>query len=102
MSQADDGVDWAAHVADDAVARGSVGIAELDHERVRGELSDYLDGELSEAERERLDHHLDGCAACAAYLRTLRQTVGLLGELPGRPAPARARDAIVERARSAG
>ena len=101
MSQADDGMEWAAHVADGAGAHGGVGIAELDHGRVRDELSDYLDGGLPEAERERLERHLDGCAPCSAHQRTLRRTIGLLGELARPTAPARAREAIVERARAA-
>ena len=101
MSQADGGVEWPAHVADGAGAHGGVGIAERDHGTVQNELSDYLDGDLTEAERERLDRHLDGCACCSAYLRTLRRTAGLLGELPRPAAPTRAKDAIIERARAA-
>ena len=99
MSQPDDGVEWAAHVADVSGAHRGVGIAELDHSTVRDELSDYLDGGLPEAERERLDRHLDGCADCSAYQRTPRRTAGLLGELPRPTAPTGAKDAIVERAR---
>ena len=101
MSQADDGVQWAAHVAEEAGAHGGVGIADLDHSAVRGQLSDYLEGDLSDADRERLDRHLDGCAACSAYLRTLRRTIGLLSGLPRQVAPARVKDAIVQRARAA-
>ena len=101
MSQADEGLEWAARVTDGAGAHGGVGIAELDHSAVRGELSDYLDGELAEGERERLGRHLAGCAACSAHERTLRRTTELVGDLPRPAAPSRARDAIVERARAA-
>jgi anti-sigma factor RsiW len=67
--------------------RAGVETAELTHEAVRSQLSDYLSGELSDEERVRIRGHLTQCAACAADLATLSGTVGLLGGLPGRTAP---------------
>jgi anti-sigma factor RsiW len=68
--------------------------AELTHEEVRAELSDYLDGELDEAQRSRIAGHLARCSGCAAHLATLRRTVDLLGSLPPRVAPQRLRDRL--------
>jgi anti-sigma factor RsiW len=78
---------------------GSVGVAELTHELVRGQLSDYLDGSLGESDRRRVDGHLASCAACTAYLHTLRATVHALGKLPAPKAPTGAGRRIVEQAR---
>jgi anti-sigma factor RsiW len=78
---------------------GSVGIAELTHELIRGQLSEYLDGSLGESDRRRVDGHLASCQPCAAYLNTLRATVRALGKLPAPKAPASARRRIVEQAR---
>ena len=52
------------------------------------QLSAYLDGELGAIERERLEAHLGGCAACQAVLADLRAIVAAAPEYPGR-APAR-------------
>ncbi len=100
MSQAHDGVALGAHVDTSAGCPTPVGVVELDHPTVRSQLSDYLDGELTGSELERISHHLDTCADCTAYLRTLRRTVTLLGELPSPSAPAPAKRALVQRARA--
>jgi len=44
-------------------------------------LSDYLDGELPEPERVRVDEHLAGCDGCTMVLDELRETVRLTGML---------------------
>ncbi|HET6496338.1 MAG TPA: zf-HC2 domain-containing protein [Thermoleophilia bacterium] len=41
------------------------------HRRMRRWLSAELDGELSDARRERLARHLERCPACAEYKRAL-------------------------------
>jgi hypothetical protein len=46
--------------------------------RLGPELSAYADGELSGAERESLEDHLAGCAACSAELRATRKLQALL------------------------
>jgi len=46
------------------------------------ELSEYLDGRLSEAEAGRVEAHLASCAACRDEVESLRQTVQLLRRLP--------------------
>jgi anti-sigma factor RsiW len=65
----------------------AVGVAEITHEVIRDQLSDFQDNGLDERERERVDHHLLHCAACRAYARTLRATADALGKLPAVPAP---------------
>jgi anti-sigma factor RsiW len=52
-------------------------------------LSDYLDGELSQAEREALEAHVRGCDVCARFggrfseaVRMLRVTLGATEGLP--------------------
>lgn len=45
-------------------------------------LSAYLDGELSDAEREQVETHLPDCSACRQELEALRGTVALLQRLP--------------------
>ena len=49
-------------------------------------LSGYLDDELDQAERSRVDAHLPGCAECRETLTALRATVADLKTLP-EPAP---------------
>lgn len=58
-----------------------------EHDWVGESLSAYIDGELTTRERTRVEQHLKECQACAEDLRTLRQTVALLKELPVIPAP---------------
>jgi hypothetical protein len=58
-----------------------------EHQWVGESLSAYIDGELAPRERTRVEQHLRECQACAENLRTLRETVALLKELPVIPAP---------------
>lgn len=65
----------------------SVEIAELTHDEIRGQLTEYLDDTLGAAESSRVATHLRQCAACAAYEATLRATRDLLGALLTKSAP---------------
>ena len=38
-------------------------------------LSQYLDGELPVKNCRELEHHLQGCKPCVAYLETLKTTI---------------------------
>jgi hypothetical protein len=58
-----------------------------EHRWVEESLSAYLDGELSSADKARVEKHLEQCEACAENLATLRKTVSLLKELPTVQAP---------------
>ncbi len=48
-------------------------------------LSEYLDGELSGAERVELEAHLAGCPECVAALDELRRVMARAGSLEDRP-----------------
>jgi hypothetical protein len=103
VTKADEGVAptpaGAAHLGTQTSA--STGVAELTHQGVRDQLSEYLDGGLGEAARRRIDGHLAGCPPCAVYLETLRLTVSGVHQLqrsaPKAPRGVAAR--IVEQAR---
>jgi Putative zinc-finger len=103
VTKADEGVaptpSGTSHIGTPSSTGGSVGVAELTHELVRGQLSEYLDDALGEATRRRIDGHLAGCPPCVAYLDTLRVTVRALGQLPAPKAPPGARARIVDQAR---
>ena len=45
------------------------------HEEWTDKLSDYLDGELSEAESRAVDAHLRDCAHCTGVLNDLKRVV---------------------------
>jgi anti-sigma factor RsiW len=44
-------------------------------------VTEYLEGTLPLADRQRFDHHLKGCSHCAIYLDQMRQTIRTLGRL---------------------
>ncbi len=58
-----------------------------EHDLVRESLSAYLDDELGERDRSRVERHLQSCPACRAELAALRQTADLLHLLPEVPLP---------------
>lgn len=69
--------------------RGEREVAGLRCSVVLTKLSDYLDGELSAAEREALEAHVRGCDVCARFggrfgeaVRGLRVTLGASASLP--------------------
>ena len=51
-------------------------------DRFAERLSDYLDGELDDAQRETLERHLEGCRACRDRLADLRIVLERLDEAP--------------------
>jgi anti-sigma factor RsiW len=44
-------------------------------------VTEYLEGGLSAAERERFEEHLGSCEGCATYLHQMRQTLAAVGSL---------------------
>ncbi len=44
-------------------------------------ITDYLEGALPPAERERFESHLRGCTGCRNYLGQMRLTIALAGRL---------------------
>jgi anti-sigma factor RsiW len=45
-------------------------------------VTDYLEDGLSASDRARFEAHIAVCHHCTAYLRQMRETLELLGELP--------------------
>jgi anti-sigma factor RsiW len=41
----------------------------------------YLDGELEDDQRRRIDRHLEGCAGCSAAVGQFQTVIGLAGRL---------------------
>ena len=103
MTKADEGVAptprGTAHLGTPVSASASVGVAELTHELVRQQLSEYLDDGLGESARRRIDGHLATCPPCAAYLATLRAAVRGVQKLPAPKAPRGAAARIIDQAR---
>src|SRR5688500_2157462 len=54
-------------------------------ERVRGQISVGLDGELSQLERVMIASHLERCDACGAYEADVRAFTGTLRQAPLEP-----------------
>lgn len=69
-----------------------------DHRFVLDRASEYLDGELSGAERERLEHHRSLCPICRRMLHTLAAAVAELTTLRAE-ARVGVADGILERLR---
>jgi anti-sigma factor RsiW len=51
------------------------------HQRISEAFSAYVEGELTPAERARVDEHLATCMQCRVALERFRGTVGKLGTL---------------------
>src|SRR5579884_1988481 len=61
----------------------SVGGSEHVHEL----LSELLNGDLAETERQRVEEHLATCSECQDDWQSLRRTVELVRRLPSHPVP---------------
>lgn len=55
------------------------------HEEWTDRLSGYLDGELSNEERDAVDAHLRSCAECTAVLNDLKRIVARARAVEPRP-----------------
>ena len=49
---------------------------------VRALASDFMDGDLSKRVSSKIESHIELCAACAAFVRTMRATVQMLSAMP--------------------
>lgn len=71
-----------------SVTRDEKTVAGISCSQVLEVLSDYLDGDLAEGARRRVEEHLRGCEGCARFGGEFRSTVRALrthlahGELP--------------------
>ena len=45
-------------------------------------VTDYLEGRLDDAGRERFEAHIAECAACTLYIEQMRTTIAALGHIP--------------------
>ncbi len=58
---------------------------------IRGEMSEYVDGELNEFDAHAVKRHVRWCPSCRRMLASLRRTIQGLGALadaaPGEPPP---------------
>jgi anti-sigma factor RsiW len=61
--------------------------SESTHAAIRARLSDYLDGSLPAGEVDDIRQHLDSCAACQAFWRTLLRVITTSGQLPRHSLP---------------
>ena len=60
-----------------------------DCESIFAALSNYLDGELPEADCNQLERHIQDCAPCVEFVNSLRKSVRLGKQYrPHEPAPA--------------
>jgi len=69
-----------------------------EHVWTHAHLSDYLDADLAEGERWRVEDHVGGCPQCRRVLATLRRTLEGLRLLGAEPQPQVA-DAVIDRLR---
>jgi anti-sigma factor RsiW len=58
-------------------------------------VTDYLEGTLPAAERDRFEAHLAECDGCSGYLEDMRRLVGSLHEPPQPPPDPAAREALL-------
>ena len=72
-----------------------------DHRFAKAHVSEYLDGELAEAERERVERHASDCPKCHALLASLRRMIRTLPGLAVQPRSGVA-DGVLERLRHEG
>ncbi|MBS1153400.1 MAG: hypothetical protein H6Q89_5098 [Myxococcaceae bacterium] len=76
--------------------QGEKNVAGLQCSQVLAQLSDYLDGRLSQAERQALEAHVGGCDVCERFGGAFAATVaGLKRHLAPSATPAAADEKLV-------
>ena len=70
-----------------------------EHRWTHAHLSAYLDSDLRDDERARVEDHVGICPHCSRVLATLRRTLERLRDLPARPQPEVA-EGVIERLRA--
>jgi anti-sigma factor RsiW len=58
-------------------------------------VTEYLEGTLPPAERERFDAHLLGCHGCNRYVEQMQQTVRALGQLTEKSVPPEGKEMLL-------
>ena len=59
-------------------------------------ITEYLEGVLADAERERFEAHLEICAGCRRYLDQMRTTIRVVGTLTEEDLDPGARDQLLQ------
>jgi anti-sigma factor RsiW len=59
-------------------------------------LTDYVEGVLSQDDRERVEAHLQTCPDCTAYVEQVRTTIGALERLREENVPGAVLDELVK------
>lgn len=59
-------------------------------------VSDYLEGELPQREREHFDAHLEVCEGCRRYLDQMRTTLRVVGTLSEADLDPAAKDQLLQ------
>jgi anti-sigma factor RsiW len=70
-----------------------------EHRWTHAHLSEYLDRELPDEERDRVEEHVGICPHCRRVLATLRRTLERLSDLSGEPQP-RVAEGVIDRLRA--
>lgn len=73
-----------------------------EHRWTHNHLSEYIDGELPDQDRQRIEEHTGLCPQCRRVLATLQRTVQGLRALGAQPAGDGVSDAVIERLRREG
>jgi len=73
----------------------------VDHRFTKVHASEYLDGELPQAERERVERHASVCPKCRALLASLRRMIETLPGLAAQSRPS-VTNGVLERLRREG
>ena len=59
-------------------------------------ITEYLEGTLSDAERERFESHLEICEGCRRYLDQMRTTIRVIGRLTEEDRDPAAKDQLLQ------
>ena len=59
-------------------------------------VTEYLEGNLPPADRERFEVHLTTCSGCTNYLQQIRQTIHILGKLTEETIASQTRDELLQ------
>jgi anti-sigma factor RsiW len=59
-------------------------------------LTDYLEGALAPADRQRLEAHIESCPYCAEYVAQMRETIDVLGRMDEESLSPERRDELLE------
>lgn len=70
--------------------------AEMTCQELVGLVTEYLEGTLAPAERERFEAHLQTCDGCTTYLEQMRQLIAALGRLTEETIPEDAKRTLLD------